>query len=64
MYFISKCFEGFGTSKIARFWRIRSGIFQGDTATGTEANLAQALRNYGVESVDFEAVWGQYHTKA
>jgi len=64
MYFISECFEGYETSKVAKFWRIRSGIFQGDTATGTEANLAQALKNYGIESVDFEAVWGQYHTKA
>jgi len=64
MYFISKCFEGYKTSKVAKYWRIRSGIFQGDTATTTEANLAQALKNYGVESIDFEAVWGQYHSEA
>jgi hypothetical protein len=38
---------------------------QGDCALSTEMNLALALENYeGVDSVDFETVWGQGHTQA
>ncbi len=40
-------------------------VAQSDTSLTTEVNLALALRNYdGVESVDFETVWGQKHVKA
>ena len=63
MYFICDYYEGYKSSKVAPFWRIRSGIFQGDTAVNTEANLAQALKNYGA-NVDFAAVWGLYHVEA
>ncbi|MCR5188227.1 MAG: hypothetical protein K6C97_04765 [Treponema sp.] len=63
MYYICDYYEGCGSSKVAKYWRIRSGIFQGDTAVNTEANLAQALKNYGAD-VDFAAVWGLQHTKA
>ena len=49
---------------MAKFWRIRSGITQGDTALNTEVNLALALENYGVSDVDFATVWGQGHTEA
>jgi hypothetical protein len=49
----------------APHWRIRTGIEQGDTASATEINLALALQQAaGVESVDFETVWGQGHTTA
>ncbi|MCR4852866.1 MAG: hypothetical protein K5893_04680 [Prevotella sp.] len=56
---------GSGTSDVAPFWRIRSGITQGDTSLCTEANLALALNAYsGVQSVDFETIWAQGHTEA
>ncbi len=56
---------GPGTSDVAPFWRIRSGITQGDAPLCTEANLALALYAYdGVESVDFETIWAQGHTEA
>lgn len=52
-------------SKVAKFWRIRSGLQQGDCSLCTELNLALACKNYeGVKSVDFEMVWDQKHTKA
>lgn len=56
---------GSGSSTVAPYWRIRSGITQGDAALCAEANLALALEAYdGVESVDFETIWGQGHTEA
>lgn len=65
MYYISDYYEGYGTSKVAPYWRIHTGIEQGDTAVTVEANLALALEQYtGIESVEFETVWGQGHTKA
>lgn len=56
---------GAGSSDVAKYWRIRTGIKQEDTALNTEINLALALQAYsGVESVDFETIWGQGHTEA
>ncbi len=56
---------GAGSSDVAPYWRIRSGITQGDAPLCTEANLALALCAYdGVESVDFETIWAQGHTEA
>lgn len=63
MYFINDYYEGYNTSSVAKYWRIRSGINQGDTAISTEVNLALALENYGAD-VDFETVWGQAHVEA
>lgn len=65
MYFISDYYEGYGTSNVAKYWRIHTGIEQGDTALTVEANLALALEQYeGVEDVEFETVWEQGHTMA
>ena len=65
LYYLLESSEGYGTSTTAEYWRIRTGINQGDCALSTEVNLALALENYdGVESVDFETVWGQGHTQA
>ncbi len=55
---------GSGSSDVAKYWRIRSGIKQEDTALNTEINLALALQMYGVEDVDFETIWGKGHTEA
>ncbi|WP_128774073.1 subtype A tannase [Actinomyces oricola] len=53
-----------GTSVVAPSWRIRTGITQGDTASTVEINLALALKQAQVGSVDFATVWGQGHTMA
>jgi hypothetical protein len=56
---------GSGSSDVAPYWRIRTGIDQGDTSLCTEINLALALKNYSsVKSVDFETIWGLGHTQA
>ena len=63
IYFAAKTCAGSGTSTIAPYWRIRTGIFQGDTSLTTETNLALALQSCSsVKDVDFATVWGQYHT--
>jgi hypothetical protein len=57
--------SGSGSSDVAPYWRIRTGIDQGDTHLGTEINLALALQACsGVKSVDFETIWGLGHTEA
>lgn len=65
LYYLLQSEKGYGTSTVAKYWRIRTGINQSDTALTTEVNLALALENYnGVKDVDFETVWGQGHTEA
>ena len=65
LYYLLSSSDGYGTSTVAKYWRIRTGITQGDCALSTEMNLALALEAYsGVESVDFETVWGEGHTQA
>jgi hypothetical protein len=63
MYYLSEYYDGYRTSNVAQYWRIRTGITQGDTALSTEINLTLALENYG-RDVDFETVWGAGHTMA
>ena len=63
MYYLSDYYDGYRSSSVAKYWRIRTGINQGDTALSTEVNLSLALENYGAD-VDFETVWGQGHTEA
>lgn len=64
MYYLSPAYEGYRTSTPARYWRIRTGINQSDTALCTELNLTLALQNYTGLTVDFETVWGKGHTMA
>lgn len=64
MYYLTSYYEGNKTSTVAKNWRIRTGINQGDTALSTEVNLALALQQYGGLTVDFETIWGQGHTEA
>lgn len=65
LYYLMESSEGYGTSTPAKYWRIRTGICQSDTALTTEVNLALALEsNDAVSSVDFATVWGQGHTMA
>lgn len=65
LYYLLESEAGYGTSSVADYWRIRTGIAQSDTSLTTEWNLALALEQYdGVKDVDFATVWGQQHTKA
>ena len=50
-------------SKVTSYFRINTGITQGDTSTCVEMNLALALKNYG-KNVEFTTVWDQGHTTA
>jgi len=65
MYYLCSAYEGYQKSNPAPYWRIRTGIDQGDTATTVESNLALVASEYpGVKGVDFETVWGLGHTTA
>ncbi len=65
MYFISDYNAGYNTSTLAKYWRINTGITQGDTSSTVEVNLALALQaNAQVENVGFTIVWGKGHTTA
>ena len=65
LYYLLETQKGYGKSEPAKYWRIRTGINQGDTALTTELNLALALEaDKRVTSVDFATVWGQGHTEA
>jgi hypothetical protein len=65
MYYLSSYYAGYNTSKVAKYWRIRTGINQGDTALTTETNLMLALKmNSNVKDVDFATIWGLGHTMA
>jgi hypothetical protein len=65
MYYLLPYYKGYQTATVAKYWRINTGIKQGDTANTVEMNLALALKNYaGVDKVEFTTVWGQGHTMA
>lgn len=63
LYYLLPSSQGNGTSKVAKYFRINSGLWQGDTALSTEANIALALMSAG-STVNFETVWGKAHTWA
>ena len=65
MYFLSPYYDGYQTSTAAKYWRIRTGIDQSDTALTVETNLALALQaDENVKDVDFATVWGMKHVEA
>ena len=65
MYYLLSSSEGYQSSSVAQYFRINTGLWQGDTAVSTEANLALALESYSEDiDVDFTTVWGQGHTMA
>ncbi len=65
LYYLLESSGGYKSSTPAKYWRIRSGINQGDTSVTTELNLALALESFpDVKSVDLAQVWGQKHVKA
>lgn len=63
MYYLNDYYDGYQSSNVATYWRIRTGINQGDIALSTEVNLALALESFGAD-VDLATVWGQGHTMA
>lgn len=65
MYYLCDYYKGNNTSTLAKYWRINTGIEQGDTALTTETNLALALKQKDdVKSVSLTTVWAQGHTQA
>ena len=63
MYYISSYYNGYKSSNVADYFRINTGIAQGDTSNCVEMNLALALKNFG-KNVEFTTVWGQGHVLA
>jgi hypothetical protein len=63
MYYIHSYYDGYDSSDVADYFRINTGINQGDTSSVVEMNLFLALKNYG-KNVDFTTVWAQGHTEA
>ena len=68
MYYVCEDYDGYGTSTVASYWRINTGITQSDTSITVETNLYLALQEAVgdgvVESVDFAMYWEQGHTAA
>lgn len=65
MYYLCDYYEGAGTSDVAPYWRINTGIEQGDTSQCVDVNLYLAvLGKVGSDNVEFSTVWGQGHTQA
>lgn len=65
MYYICDYYSGYKTSQVASYFRINTGINQGETSNCVEMNLALALKNYGKNvNVEFTTVWDQGYTSA
>lgn len=64
MYYLSPAYEGYQKSTLAKYWRIRSGLKQSDTALTTEVNIALCLAQFENVALDFETVWDQPHVEA
>lgn len=64
MYYLSPAYEGYRKSTLAKYWRIRSGLKQSDTALTTEVNMALCLAQFENVALDFETVWDQPHVEA
>ena len=63
LYYLLDFYDGYNKSTVASYFRINTGIAQGDTSNVVEMNLALALKNYG-KKVNFTTVWDQKHTLA
>ena len=65
MYYLCDYYEGAGSSDVAQYWRINTGIEQGDTSQCVDVNLYLGVLNkVGSDNVEFSTVWGQGHTQA
>ncbi len=63
LYYLLNYYDGYNTSNVASYFRINTGIAQGDTANVVEMNLALALKNFG-KNVEFTTVWEEGHNTA
>ena len=63
MYYLISYYDGYQKSDVAGYFRINTGITQGDTSNVVEMNLYLALLNYG-KNANFTTVWEQGHTEA
>ncbi len=65
MYYLCDYYDGSGSSDVAKYWRINTGIEQGDTSQCVDVNLYLAVnQKVGSDNVEFSTVWGQGHTQA
>ena len=65
MYYLCDYYGSAGSSDVAKYWRINTGIEQGDTSQCVDVNLYLAvLDKVGSDNVEFSTVWGQGHTQA
>ena len=65
MYYLCDYYDGAGSSDVAQYWRINTGIEQGDTSQCVDVNLYLAVaQKVGNDNVEFSTVWGQGHTQA
>ena len=65
MYYLCDYYDGAGSSDVANYWRINTGIEQGDTSQCVDVNLYLGVLNkVGKDNVEFSTVWGQGHTQA
>lgn len=59
LYYILPSYEGYKTSTVAPYWRIRSGLFQNSNVLISTVNLFLAINHYlDKRHVDYKAVWG------
>ena len=64
MYYLHSYYgAGENPSDVADYFRINTGITQGDTSNVVEMNLYLALLNYG-KNAEFTTVWNQGQTEA
>nr|WP_295000448.1 subtype A tannase [uncultured Methanobrevibacter sp.] len=65
MYYLCDYYDGAGSSDVAQYWRINTGIEQGDTSQCVDVNIYLAvLGKVGSDNVEFSTVWSQGHTQA
>ena len=65
MYYLCDYYDGSQSSDVAKYWRINTGIEQGDTSQCVDVNLYLGVLNkVGSDNVEFSTVWGQGHTQA
>ncbi len=65
MYYLCDYYDGSESSDVAQYWRINTGIEQGDTSQCVDVNLYLAvLDKVGSDNVEFSTVWNQGHTQA
>lgn len=65
LFYLCDYYNASGSSEVAQYWRINTGIEQGDTSQCVDVNLYLAvLEKVGKDNVEFSTVWNQGHTQA